>query len=434
MTYRSDKRGQSVTLGTILVFAILVGVLGLHQAIVVPNLNSEVEFNHQETVDEDFSDLHAGLMNAAERNEAHTASIKVGLRYPNRGLALNPPDVAGTIRTTTLDDIDGTVEDEAPDPNENFDIEEDFCGWSSDVDAKAFLYQPDYNHLDGVGVQAYENTVTYQDVDDSVAHFDQELVDDGRIRLRPLTNGSISRSTTSSESVTFKAGATGGTTVDPVNDWTLELPTRLSMPQWKTILNDEMGAGNRIKSISDGGSGIVDITFKDKVNGKEVTYEIKCTPIGVETKPNNDPTIVPSDDDEESGVINPVGGDELELESATRVPPDGYDATFHNNAGSTKEVTEVRIPYVSQPGTCTSPCEVTLDAEADGSGVTVEVAGGFEDVNDPSDWTWNPDGNPGHEKVVRMTGDPLSSTNSELAVVFKFSDGTTSTYFISEAS
>lgn len=448
-----DTRGQSVVVGSILIFGILVAGLGAYQATIVPSQNKEVEFNHQENVQTDFSELYAGIMNAAERNSKHTSSIRTGVNYPPRALTLNPPDAAGTIRT---EDLAGSISASGATPNvitdetsgQQFSMG-DFCGPNSVSNTKSLVYEPNYNILTDVGVLGYESSVKYQDINDQVPDSSQDLVDGGDINLVPVGGDSISKTSTSSESITLKAGTTGGTTVDPTADWTLTLPTRLSPDQWRSILEDE----ERIKDIS-GGGGTVDITFKEEISGTEVTYDIRCTPIGIDEKPENNPVTVPSEDDTGGSGINPAGPGVLELESAQAFNDggeSGFEATFTNNAGEEKEVLEVRAVYVTGPGgggggggTCgNSPCEVTFKPESStgfvSPGTTVEVGGEFEPVNSPAEWVWTRDGLAGSKKKVRITDLPGSNSINNKGISFELkvrdSSGThINTYFVSTAS
>lgn len=436
---KGGDRGQSVVIGSILIFGFLVAALGAYQITIVPDQNKEVEFNHQEDIKEDFSELYADTLNAAAQNEKRTSSFKLGARYPPRALALNPPAASGTLRTETFsDDISvsgaasGAITDEASSPATAFTMS-DFCGSGAVSDTKALVYEPDYNVLSDVGTLGYENSARYQDVNDDVPNSNQDLVDSGEITIIPVTEGSITRTSTSSETVTIKAGATGGTTVDPTADWTLTIPTRLSQSQWSDILEDE----DRIESVS-GGGGTVDITFKEEdSSGNELTYDISCTPIGVNDRPENNPTVVPSDDDSDaSNGLNPVGPGALELESASRLTGSntGFEANFFNNAGFQKRVTKVRVAYISSTGDCGSPCEVTLDAmpSTPGGEQTVEVGGQFESVS-ATQWTWLANS----DKNVEITGLPSSGSNNGIAIEFKVQDASgtdINTYFVSESS
>lgn len=429
-------RGQSVVIGSILIFGFLVAGLGAYQVTVVPDQNKQVEFNHQEEIKEDFSELFAGTLNAAAQNGKHTSSLNLGVRYPPRALTLNPPDASGTLRTDTFsDDIGvsgatpGVITDEAS-PTTTFTMS-DFCGSGAVTDTRALVYEPGYNVLSGVGVLGYENTVRYQDVNTEVPNSNQDLVDNGQITLAPISEGSITRTSTSSGTISLKAGATGGTTVNPAADWTLTLPTRLSPSQWSTILEDE----ERVASVS-GGGGTVDITFKEEdSSGNELTYEISCTPVGVNERPDNNPVIVPSDDDSDtSNGINPVGPSALELEDASR-NGNAFNANLFNNAGFQRTVTEVRVAYVSSSGSCSSsPCEVTLDATpgTPGGEQTVEVGGQFESVP-ASEWTCSSDS----DKNIEISGLPSGSNSNGVAIEFNVTDagGTeVNTYFVSETS
>lgn len=415
MTLTSNTRAQSTVLGGIFVFAIAIAALGLFQVFVVPQQNADVELSHAETVDSDFAQVHTAVMNAAQEGEDETVSVKLGTRYPSRALALNPPHVSGTIRTETLPSISGEID---PVTGQPLFWETTICGLPSDQDTRAFVHSANYNELQNIGVHGYENTVTYQDVDTDLASFKQDLIEGREITLRPLVKGEMSLSKISRESVTFKPGVTGGTTVETNQQWTLTLPTRLTVSQWQTILDDVSHASVSIGPTTN----TVNIEFEPG------TYKVRCTPLGIGERPSNNPLVVPGSSGANPGTINPRGPNELELRDVS-VNGTGLDADYFNNHdGAPKVVTEVRVPYVVNPGQGSGD-EVEFEPEGHppNGGVTVTVGGGFEPVNSQSDWTWGPN----TPQTVTISGSAINSPQTTgIAAVFKFADGSSSTYFI----
>lgn len=428
----TDTRGVSEVLGAILVFALVLAVLVLMQVAAVPAANQQVEFEHDQATQEDLQDVRTAIVEASASGEPRAASVRLGVRYPPRLFLLNPGPVAGTLRTTT-----GGAYAETGD---NLDLEQ-ICG-TENLGTKHLLYTIDYNEYRGQSLSTVENTVVVQKYENS----ESPLVKNGQILVKGNTitlfiiKGNASHSGIQKESINFISGGTGTFEGEIDSDWSLTVPSTLDAEEWKTNSNlleselDEPSApdspGRYVTSINDGVDDTVDIHFE---GGKE--YTVRCTVVGI----NEDPGTNPTDDipPAESEEINPVGPNDLMLESVTRLPgqQSGFDANFHNNADNLTAVTAVRVAFVSRPGHCgSSPCEVTLDAEPFGSGVTVGVGQDFTAVNNPADWTWEADGTVGDEKIVRMTGQVLNTPDSELAVVFKFSDGSTSTYFIGEAT
>lgn len=419
-TIRTNDRAQNVVLGTILVFGFLITGLGIYQTTVVPNQNAGVELNHAEEVDEDFSELYAGANNAAEQRSEYTANIKLGTQYPPRALTLNPPAASGSIRTTELGEIEGEIEiDDPPTGFSNpIDIENDFCGLGEerggDPLTKALVYDPDYNELDGIGVHGYEYSSRYQEVDDSVTDTDQQLVNGRNINLRPITAGSISRTSASSTTVSFKTDQTGGKSVTATDEWELQLPTRLSDDKWEEILREEIDDGP-IKSVDESG-GVLTIKFSSG------DYRIRCTPLGVDETPSNDPRLILADDDDtdDPASINPVGPQALELRSVSK-DNKAFDANF-NNRGPSKTVQKVRVPYVVNPG---SNFDGVVSLSKNGDETTVTVGQGFDDN---IDWEWSS----GEDDNVIVEGENknIKPNQAGVAVVFEFENGERTTYFI----
>jgi hypothetical protein len=273
-----------------------------------------------------------------------------------------------------------------------------------------------------MGAHAYENGVTYQDAGNSVVNAEEGLVSGNTIHLRPLVGESVSTSSAGSETVVLTAGETGGTTVDPDDDWTLTLPTRLSeTAQWEALLREELDSGT-VESVAVSG-GEVDITFDSG------SYDLRCTPVGLAEEPGNSPNVTPSSPSSESGdAINPVGSGELQLTGTSSKSKD-ITMTFENKASGEKTVTDVRVPYMNSPGN--NKKDMTISgfvsagsAPCDEKGESTFGAGsGYHDLS--SDLTWGPG------ETCSITADGGGNPNDGFAIIFKFDDGTTSTYFVS---
>lgn len=177
MGLQRDTRGVSEVLGAVLVFGLVVALIAVIQIHGIPPANEQVELNHNQEVDDDFAELHSGLLNAGA-GESYTATVTLGTTYPNRFLFINPPAPQGSLRTSGLGPLDWEP------PGEGGDTLEDVCGIGED--ANALTFEPDYNHLTGVGTHGYENTIQYQAVDDNLAEHRQGLVSGRTIHLRPL--------------------------------------------------------------------------------------------------------------------------------------------------------------------------------------------------------------------------------------------------------
>ncbi|PSP40870.1 hypothetical protein BRC63_05040, partial [Halobacteriales archaeon QH_10_70_21] len=100
MNFADDERAQSVVIGSLLVFTILVLSFSAYQAVSVPNQNLQVESEHYQDVESQFSQVRSNIINAIGSNETRSTAIDLGARYPSRVIALNPPPAAGRLETT----------------------------------------------------------------------------------------------------------------------------------------------------------------------------------------------------------------------------------------------------------------------------------------------------------------------------------------------
>jgi len=99
MQLSHDRRGQSVVIGSVIIFGFLILSLSLYQVQVVPQQNGQVEFQHSEQVRNDLVDLRAGILQAGSVDRSQYQTVRLGTTYSTRVFALNPPSPAGTIRT-----------------------------------------------------------------------------------------------------------------------------------------------------------------------------------------------------------------------------------------------------------------------------------------------------------------------------------------------
>jgi hypothetical protein len=428
-----NNRGQSQVLGAILIFSFLIAGLALVQVTVVPQQNKAAELSHQAVVDDDFSRLHSGLMNAAEQNQGYTAAVKLGMKYPSRFLTLNPSDPQGSLRTTELGSLDdGLPSNVDLDNDGDSDTLSDVCGINTQT--KALSYSPNYNELSGVGTHGYENSVTYQSVDGNLAEYQQALISSRTIRLRPLVGDSISVSSGGSESIELYAGTTGEATISA--DSEITLPTGLSKPEWETIVDGT----------------VVSITNYDKNTG-EVTLNLPsgadftflCTPVGVTQSPDNNPGQYKqnsggsSQGEDDDATVNPAGGDEVALTGVSSGSSTDLELTFANNNNNQRTITKVRVPYVIGPGGGNGNKNngggkySSIKIEGD----TVQVGSGTYTELSPK-VTFSPSGSSDSTQVLTADDVP-SSQNTGFALVVKIENASgdvvdTNTYFVNPSA
>ena len=218
-----DRRGQSVVIGTVILFGFLILALSLYQVQVVPQQNAQAEFEHFEDVRNDLVDLRAGILQAGSTDRPQYQTVRLGTSYSTRVFAINPPAPAGEIRTT--DSYNVTIDPDSGDP--------------VNVSTRFIEYRPGYNEVDRSPTW-YDASVLYTDARDSgggIAVIEgQELVDIGENVEIVAVQNEFRRSGTGR--VTIELRPAGGATDDiPDGPLTVTIPTRLSEADWETKTN-----------------------------------------------------------------------------------------------------------------------------------------------------------------------------------------------------
>ncbi|MDB2281022.1 hypothetical protein PM030_03960 [Halorubrum ezzemoulense] len=225
MRFSRDRRGQSVVVGTVILFGFLIVALGIFQIQVVPTENANVEFEHSQQVEDDFGDLRNDVLRAGSTGSTGSTQVRLGTRYPARTFFINPPPVSGSLETEPTGPIrvlNATVGDGA---HQNA---RDFWNTSPSFETRSLRYDAEYNEFDGAPELVYEHSVVAAEFDDAVLlRTGQTVVSEERISLTALT-GSVSETGVVPRSVDPRAVSASDTTVplEPRGGQiTLELPT-----------------------------------------------------------------------------------------------------------------------------------------------------------------------------------------------------------------
>jgi hypothetical protein len=245
MRFSRDRRGQSVVIGTVILFGFLILALSLYQVQVVPQQNGQTEFEHFEEVRNDLVELRAGILQAGSTDRPQYQTVRLGTSYPTRIFAINPPSPAGSIRTTQSYPItiayasNGTVIETVP--------------------TRFLQYRPGYNEIDQSPTW-YDASVLYVDARDEGSGIavieDQELVDsNGAVQIVALQN-EFRRSGTGRVTLEFRP-AENITETLPEANLTVTVPTRLSENDWETKTD--------LPTDSDVYGGVTDDTNDDGV-------------------------------------------------------------------------------------------------------------------------------------------------------------------------
>jgi hypothetical protein len=220
MRFSHDRRGQSVVIGTVILFGFLILALSLYQVQVVPQQNAQTEFEHFEEVRNDLVELRAGILQAGSVDQPQYQTVRLGTTYSTRIFAINPPDPAGTIRTSEPYNITITSDD---------------TGDTLNISTRFIEYRPGYNELDQP-LTRYDASVLYLDGrdqgDDVAVIEDQELVRNGEVRIVAIQN-EFRRSGTGQ--VTLELRPTQTVTQNlPTGNLSITIPTRLNETEWET--------------------------------------------------------------------------------------------------------------------------------------------------------------------------------------------------------
>jgi flagellin-like protein len=411
MGFRGANRGQSEVIGAILIFAIIVTLIGINQAFIVPDANADVEFQHNNDVQRDMVDIRSGTTEAAASNEPRSRSIALGVEYPTRFVAVNPPTPTGRLRTASGGNISAS--------HSELDLS-DVCGTDSDDPGTKFLrYEPNYNEYQDANPITIENTVTYRETGGNpLFNTGQFFAQDSQINIIRYV-GDFQETSARTASVDLIPSETG---IDEVNtsdeNLTVTLPSNLEGDDWNQVV-DTSGV-----DISDNGSGSVDFTFhNDRI------YTVRCTTVGI----NEDPDVSPADLTDDGGNsaqgINPNTEGEIVLVSTENVSTGSgeknvsIDLEDKTNSGGTVNITGARLNFYSSTSTGHSPSEagfLTL------GGQTYAPGGEFK----PLATEIEIDGT----ETVELEFDEKVEGDDFYVLSLEFSNGDVNTYFVSHQS
>jgi hypothetical protein len=336
----ADGRGQSIQIGAVLLFGVLIIFLSVWQAFVVPDQNEEVEFNHNQDVQQQLVELRSTVTSMPDAASTRSQSIDLGIRYPARTIFVNPGPASGTIRTN------GTTDESVAIAFENLSAPGSVGDFWNDTDpynTGSIVYDPDYRRYANAPETVYEHSLLYNDFSDdgtgetSLPLTGQSVVEDDQITLVTL-NGTYFESRVGSTSIDFRPISTETKTIPVTNDTggplTVRIPTRLDNSTWEDVLRDEeefTDQGGHVVSVDEGPDGTVEIVFEDG------DYDLQLAKVGLGTKATAT----------EKAYITDIEGDGVRLRD-----------------DETRDVTvEVRDPYNGPVRGVEVNASATLDAD-----------------------------------------------------------------------
>ncbi|TKX75289.1 hypothetical protein EXE46_03825 [Halorubrum sp. GN11_10-6_MGM] len=162
MRFSRDRRGQSVVVGTVILFGFLIVALASYQALAVPAQNNQAEFDHSQDLQSDMQDLRASLLDirAASRNPyQRPVRVSLGFRYDSRLFAVNPPSPRGTLATQDRGPID--IQDARVVPSDADRYENTTPLFEQEHDTRLLTYRPGYNEYQNPPRTTFEHSLLY---------------------------------------------------------------------------------------------------------------------------------------------------------------------------------------------------------------------------------------------------------------------------------
>lgn len=277
MRLMSERRAQSIQVGAVLLFGILIIVLSLYQAFVVPDQNEEIEFDHNQEVQQELTEIRSAIISMPEAGTSKSVSLGLGVQYPSRTIFMNPGPASGSFRTvdTTNESVAFSIDNAvAAGATSAF-----WNGSERQYNTGSLEYRPQYNLYDNAPRTVYEHSVLFNAFDrenEQLPLTDQAIIDGNRITLVAI-NGSLSENRVGSMSVDVRPVSTQTRTVRVQNTTgeqvILEIPTTLSELRWQELLVDEP----RVEEVTSPSNGTVEIRLEPG------TYRLQLAKVGIGT-------------------------------------------------------------------------------------------------------------------------------------------------------
>ena len=393
----SDKRGQSIQIGAVLLFASLIILFSVYQAFVVPNQNRKVEFNHNQRVQGDMVELRNAVMSSKATGDEEFVAVELGTEFPPRLIALNPPPPTGSLSTTGSRPI--RIEERGT----GTDITTDVCPGNT-VETRFLEYTPNYAVYQNAGTIRYENSILYSDFgDETTALTEQNLVQGDRVQLVPV-NRSFNRGGSQTASLDLKPGLVDTSRREDIN---VTVPTELSEDQWEEALEDTVDPDNvHVEPGAAGRNLTVELTGE---------FTIDCGPVGVGQAPTSGARATTQND------INPAAPGDIRLKNESR---NGKTfSLFFNNTADTNNFTRGRINFYDAQGG--APTKANISAFSEPVSATLPIRGDFKQ--------FNPDIKlEGNDTVteVELEFDKNVNPNDWFIITLQLETGETALYFV----
>lgn len=295
MSIRGDERGQSIQVGAILLFGVLIILLATYQAFVVPNQNREVEARHLAEISTDMAELRDAIVSLPGRATDRSVTLQLGTTYPSRVVGLNPGPPTGAIRTggTGTEDVNVTVANAVA---AHAEVDDRWDGTNRSYNSGSLAYTPNYNEFRNAPTIGYDNSLLYHRFrDGTITRSGQRVIDGREITLLAL-NGSLDATRSGSISMDLRAVSASDRRIAVANEAgenvVVRFASRLDASQWEEQLGETgelLGQGGHVVSVTDRpipGTPFSAIAVELEAG---VTYSLGMAKVGVGTQVADEP-------------------------------------------------------------------------------------------------------------------------------------------------
>jgi hypothetical protein len=405
-----DTRAQSIQIGAVLLFAIIIILLAVWQAVLVPNQNEKVEVDHYESAADDMTQIRSGIFEARTTGATQSETLKLGVEYPNRIVLRNPSAATGRLRTGPERSL--SIEDQT---GGGLDLVSRYSGVrdQSEVFTKLLSYRPSYNEFSSAGPIWYEHGVLYRDFrtvegQDQVflQNRNQYLVnnDSGQreVRIVPI-QGDYEKEGIERVSIDPQPGILESEEVTDVN---VTVPTRLSESRWESLLEAQLPADKIY----------VDESAEQLTLELDGTWNVQYAPVGVGGQPAS------GERGSGDNSINPASPGDVRFVEVVSRSGQNVTVAFNNSADTTINWTEARINFYDAQGN--SPTTADIQKVGEDVSATLDIKGRFK-LLDP-EIPINPNG----DQEVLLTFDQNTNPNDWFVLTVVFETGEQGTYFV----
>ena len=307
LNFDSDERGVSEVIGAILVFGIVIVLLGIIQTQAIPAANEQVEFNHNQEVQGDLTQLQQSVSQVVRDGDRQSVSVSLGTTYPTRLFFFNPPNPSGTIRSTDARPVEIAAQSgnlESPEGQVNERIQNPSAPGNPNelrFELRSLVYEPNYNEYRDPPSVVSEYGVMYLNSSDSSVLVENQTVVGGTTISLVSTAGEFDRTSGATRPLGVDAAPAPTTTVPirhdnpgPNNFIELTLPTRLGQEQWDSIVS---GQSNVVGANVDATANEVTLELRSQDgSGNQIEYELEVPRYEVDNSaPDPSPTYVATD-------------------------------------------------------------------------------------------------------------------------------------------